>query len=132
MSLEPEIAKFIEINDRKKKLEALLDAAKEELRESEEKVLSLFEKNGIQKIRIMNQTVYLRRQLWASAANGKPAAVEALKEAGFGDLIEEHFNTQKLSALVREMDKEGTELPESFKDKINVIEKFNIRTRKSQ
>lgn len=137
------IQRFIELENAKKEAEALLDGIKEEIASLDLDLQQEFIEAGVQSVRCNGRTVYLHRQFWAGMVDGdRPRAVTALRTAGMDDYVFETFNTQSLSAYVRERVKSGQEdgqlvedvymlLPDSFRGAINVTEKINIRSRKA-
>ena len=86
-------------------------------------------------------TVYMQRKLWAKAKDGdKPRACETLKQLeDWADVVEETFNTQTLSARVRELvaDEDGLTLDEikallplPLQTALDVTEQYVLCTRK--
>lgn len=137
------------LDAKKKDLENRLNAVKKELSELEASLLDEMAEEGVPslKVKVKNddgtestRTVYQRRELWAGYADGyeKQDLCEALKQAGLDDMVTETFNTNTLSAYVREFndgDKDTEEiiknLPENIQPYIKVSEKYKVRTTKS-
>jgi len=72
--------------------------------------------------------VYVERKLWAKAKDGdKPAVCKALKRCRLGDYVEETFNTNSLSAYVRELDREGKPLSPALASVLDVSEVFKTQ-----
>lgn len=106
------------MKDLKNKLAKLMPQVEEELLEA-----------GIDSVKMDGATIGTRTQLWAKAKNGNyEAACEALRKAGLSDLVQERFNTNTLSAYVRELNMDDKPLPESFKDAIDVAEVVKVVT----
>jgi hypothetical protein len=127
-----ELKRFVALEERRRQLEAEIDAIKAEAAQLEESLLPQFEQTGLEKVSIDGRTVYIERKLWAKAKDGDKAAVcKALKRAHLGDYVEETFNTNSLSAYVRELDREGRPLPPSLREVLEVSEVFKLRTRRS-
>jgi hypothetical protein len=127
-----ELKRFIALDDRRRQLEAEIDSVKAEVAELEQLLLPEFERNGVERVSIDGKTIYLERKLWAKAKDGDKAAVcKALKRCRLGDYVEETFNTNSLSAYVRELDREGRDLPPSLREVLEVSEVFKLRTRRS-
>jgi hypothetical protein len=127
-----ELKRFVALEDRRKQLEAEVDSIKAETAELEERLLPQFEQGGFEKISIDGRTVYIERKLWAKAKNGDKSAVcRVLKRCRLGDYVEETFNTNSLSAYVRELDREERPLSPSLAAVLEVSEVFKLRTRKS-
>jgi len=127
-----ELKRFVALEERRRQLEAEVDTIKAEATELEQRLLPQFEQEGFEKISIDGRTVYVERKLWAKARDGNKAAVcKALKRARLGDYVEETFNTNSLSAYVRELDREERPLPPSLREVLEVSEVFKLRTRRS-
>ena len=127
-----ELKRFVALEERRRQLEAEVDTIKAEATELEQRLLPQFEQEGFEKISIDGRTVYVERKLWAKARDGNKAAVcKALKRARLGDYVEETFNTNSLSAYVRELDREERRLPPSLREVLEVSEVFKLRTRRS-
>ena len=121
-----------DFEERRRQLEAEIDAVKAEATQLEEALLPQFEQGGLEKVSIDGRTVYLERKLWAKAKDGDKGAVcKALKRAHLGDYVEETFNTNSLSAYVRELDREGKPLGPSLREVLEISEVFRLRTRRS-
>jgi hypothetical protein len=77
---------------------------------------------GIDKISIRDPkyrglTLFIRTDVWEGHTT-KEEAIQALKDAGLEDMVKPDFNSQRLSAYIREQEAEGKELPEAFEGKI--------------
>lgn len=127
-----ELKRFVALEERRRQLEAEVDTIKADAAELEQLLLPQFEQEGFEKISIDGRTVYVERKLWAKAKDGNKAAVcKALKRARLGDYVEETFNTNSLSAYVRDLDREERPLPPSLREVLEVSEVFKLRTRRS-
>jgi len=127
-----ELKRFVALDERRHQLEAEVDTIKAEATELEGRLLPQFEQSGTERIAIDGRTVYVERKLWAKAKDGDKAAVcKALKRAHLGDYVEETFNSNSLSAYVRELDREERPLPPSLREVLEVSEVFKLRTRRS-
>jgi hypothetical protein len=127
-----ELKRFVALEERRRALEAEIEAVKAEAAELEALLLPQFEQSGLERVAIDGRTVYVERKLWAKAKDGDKAAVcKALKRCRLGDYVEETFNTNSLSAYVRELDREGRPLPPSLATVLDVSEVFRLRTRRS-
>lgn len=123
---------FVTLEQQRLDLEIQIDAIKRETAELEAALLPQFEQDAIDRISIDGRTVYVERKLWAKAKDGdKPSVCKALKRCRLGDYVEETFNTNSLSAYVRELDREGRPLPPSLATVLDVSEVFKLRTRRS-
>ena len=123
---------YVNLEQQRLDLEARIDAIKRETAELEAALLPQFEQDAIDRITVDGRTVYVERKLWAKAKDGdKPAVCKALKRCRLGDYVEETFNTNSLSAYVRELDREGRQMPPSLAAVLDVSEVFKLRTRRS-
>tara|TARA_Y100000310_G_C20663369_1_gene806046 strand:- start:164 stop:910 length:747 start_codon:yes stop_codon:yes gene_type:complete len=128
------LARYVELSKEKKRLDAELKSVKAEMDElggEEGILLNQFIENGLQSMKASGMNVHVRRDLWSKVLDSRAAACEALKASGHGALVREDFSTQSLSALLREYDKGGTDLPEEFEGKIGIHEKITLRATKS-
>ena len=130
------VKQFAELTARKRGLAAQLDEVKAEMDALQESILAMMGEAGVSSVRVDTDegrfTLFPRRELWAGALEGDYVrACVALRDAGLSDLVEERFNTQRLSAVVREMDAAGTPLPESFEGAIKVSEIFKLSVRRA-
>jgi len=127
-----QLKRFVALEERRKELEGEIDRIKAEATEIESALMPQFEQAGIERVSVDGRTVYIERRLWAAAKNGdKPALCKALKRARLSDFVQETFNSQSLSALVREWDREGRAMPPSLREVLEVSEVFKLRTRRS-
>jgi hypothetical protein len=127
-----ELKRFVMIESRRRELETEIEALRAEAAQLEQALLPQFEHAGVDRISLDRRTVYVERKLWAKAKDGDKAAVcKALRRARMGDYIEETFNTNSLSAYVRELDREERPLPPTLAAVLDVSEVFKLRTRSS-
>lgn len=121
---------YVNLDKERRALENELKQVKADLNAAEETLLRHMEETGMQSTKIDGITVYLHRQLWASALDIQ--AILENRDSAF--LVKETVNGNSLSSWVRELDKddEGQPvLPEDLKEAIKVSEKFAVRTRKA-
>ena len=143
------VRRFIILDRTRKQCEAEAEGMKTALADLERELLPRFESAGLQRMTVDGVTVYIHHQLWAKALDGNMAtAVAALKTCNLGAMVEEKFNSQTLSAYVREQAKAFAEqyehgaplapheilarLPKPLAQAIDLTEKVNIRTRKGE
>jgi hypothetical protein len=127
-----QLKRFVALEERRKELEGEIDRIKAEAAELESALMPQFEQEGVERISIDGRTVFIERRLWASAKNGdKQALCKALKRAHLSEFVQETFNSQSLSALVREWDRDGRPMPPSLREVLEVSEVFKLRTRRS-
>lgn len=142
------LAEFVQLAARKRELDAEMKTVAALIDEMEGPLLAEMSEMGMQNTKINGVTVYINRQLWAGAMKDEwvdpdgntvlvtntPATCEALVECGLGDFVKPSFNTNTLSAWLREqpLDDQGQPiLPEGLAGRMTVSEKFSLRTRRS-
>jgi hypothetical protein len=127
------LKRFVALEERRRDLETEVDRIKAEAAALEQQLLPEFEQSGMERVSIDGRTVYVERKLWAKAKDGgnKAAACQVLRACGLDDYVEETFNTNSLSAFVRELDREGKPLTPSLAAVLEINEIFKLRTRRS-
>ena len=137
--MEDQAAKTLEV----RKLKADLAAAKKDLAELDRQVLEEFEASGVPKVATRFGTVYPIHTLRVSAVNiedpltGEPAGKdyqrsnEALRAHGYGDYVQERFNSQSVGALIRELDDSPDGIPEDLRENLTITEVLTVGFRKS-
>jgi hypothetical protein len=131
-----EAREFADMTRRKRDLQSQVDTLTELLTAKEEALLTRFGDEGLESVKIKLGkeafTLFPLRQLWASAVPGQEKKLfSLLRRNHYGDLIKEKVNTQSLSALIREIDKDGKNLPPAWQKVVKVTEKFRVATRKA-
>jgi len=127
----------VDLIKKKTLLEEQLRDTKARLDELEPKIVESFQEEGIQSTKLDGYTIYLNRQLWAGHAGDKQAMCDLLKSMDdntWNFLVEDNVNVQRLSARVRECEKDDNGmpiLPEQLKEVIKVSEVFKIGARKA-
>jgi hypothetical protein len=120
--------RFVEVTNELRELDNRSKELRSEREGLEQELLSEFEELGSSSIRLQGKTVYVHRQLWANARDGDyDRACAALIEAGLGEFVQERFNTQTVSAYVRELDQKGEDLPPELEETLTVAERFSVR-----
>lgn len=124
------IKTFLDMDRQRKKMEMHLKDLKEKLARLMPQVEEELIQSGVDSLKIDGATISTRTQLWAKPKNGDyAAACEGLKLAGLGEFVAERFNTQTLSAYVRELAKDEKPLPEPLQEVIEVSEVVKVVTR---
>jgi hypothetical protein len=144
MTLVEEARAFAKLTREKQNLQAQLDNINEDLTRREEALLTRFADEGMDSIRVVlgkeKVTLFPRRELWASPVKGQEKHLfTLLRRNRLGDLVKEKVNTQSLSALMREMDKDGklkvvegkTVAPGAWAKVVTLSERYRIGTRKA-
>ena len=109
-----------------KEVNATIDELDKELSDAmAEAELDKFTRNG--------STFYLNTRLFASAQAGrKDALFSALREQGYGDLIQETVNANTLASFVKEQKTQNNdEIPAWLEGVVNSYEKVSVGIRKS-
>lgn len=136
------IKRFAALDIQKRHLKERLEKVEKEMDELQPVLLEDYAELGQSSAKIGGYTVYLYNQWWAGAVKGPDGegdyetSCAALDEAGLGDMVQPRFNVMTLSAWVRELprDQDGLGapiLPPELVGKISVVQKTDIRTRKS-
>lgn len=126
------LKEFVDLQKLKADLDAELESCKKRLAEIEPILLDQFSQNSTSKVTAHGRTVYVHRQLWAKAKDGdKQAVIEALRASSLTQYVSETFNTNSLSAYVRELEAQGVPLPEPLAATIETSEVFSLRSRTS-
>lgn len=130
---------YVDLTARKRDLETQVNILKKQLAPLEAQLVEELAQEGLRsKTTSGGTTVYLIRKIYARAGEaGKPAACKALRAAGLGDLVEESFNTNTLSAHFRQQAKAFIEehghgasldqlLPEPLRGAIHLTEDHRL------
>lgn len=128
-----DLTAFVALVSWKQSLERQLKEAKKDIAEMEEKLLPQFEEAGISKMTKDDYTIYIKRNRWPKFREGhdKIELIGALKSAGWDEQVYETYNTQRLAAVLREMQDSGEALPPEVDTCIELSESFNLGTRKA-
>lgn len=143
LSFLEKVAAFVAVEAELAELMAKAEEATARKRKLESELIEIFQDTGTQKVTANGRTAYLHRTLYARAKNGKASVIEALREAGLGDYINDDYNASRLAGYVREVEKNLTDgkggadpadiiaaLPEPLREVVAVGETYAIRTRK--
>lgn len=124
------LKRFVELKNKVKEFEAVTDTLKDELKTLEAAIIEDFATTGIDKITINGQTIFIQKQIWAKVED-KQKAIDMLKASEYyNHYVYETYNTQQISAVIREYIKNGDEIPPEFKDVIGYSETFNVKMTK--
>lgn len=128
------LKEYVAKDARKQELKREINKLNKELSELEPELLESFAEEGVESIKVDGRLAFLHRQIWAKVVGGsanRPLAVEALKRAGLNDFVSENFNSNQLSAYMRELERNEESLPKEFEGILEANEVFHIRTRKA-
>lgn len=142
-----DLKEFVALDKEKADLKTRLKTIEVRLGELDESITKQFIEDGMQSISIDGRTVYLHRDVFASAGDaGKEAVVEALKACDLGQYVSEQYNANSLTAYVREMlreaeekarlddrviDDPATALPEHLAATLKISTVFSVSSRRS-
>ena len=98
------LKKYVALIAAKKKAEGDQNEIKEKLKPLEDYIMENMINSGQQKVTIDGYTIYVQRQLWATAAISTQYLCDALRNNGYAQLVQDRVTANQLSALVREFD----------------------------
>lgn len=127
------IERYARLENQRAELKDELVAVEAKLDELRQGVLDYMQSHSLDKITSAGRTLYLRRELWAGRAEGVSPAdlMVALDAAGLTEFAERAPKMQSLTAFVRELDRDGLELPEPLRGVLVAHELFKIGSRRS-
>jgi hypothetical protein len=101
-----QLKEFVCLENRKKELDAEQKQVKQQLDDLEDALVPQFIQNGIQKMTVDGRTVSLVHDIYASPLYDRDDVVAALKQSELGQYVAENYNTNSLTAFVREVKRE--------------------------
>ena len=121
------VAEFVELTLKKREMAREVSTIEKRLKELTEIIIDQFtEAETIESIRVKGYNVKPKRELWAGAKDGDFAlSCAALVASGHSEYVNERFDSRKVSALIREYDREGG-IPEELQDGLSIVEKFKL------
>ena len=130
------LKKYAALTSAKRNKSAELDAINAELSILQDEILAEMAEEGTSQVRVDlpdgRFTLYPMKQLWAKAHEGNyDKACRFLKKIGLGDLVEKRFNTNRLSAVIREWDAQEVPLPKGIEKYIDIAETYKIGVRRA-
>ena len=124
--------KFASLISRKRDLEDDLRAVKSEIATLDPLLLDEMRNNEMQRLQIADCTLFINKLLVAKPKDGnREAVVEQLRLCGLGDLVTANYNSNVLSAWVREQLANGEQLPEQLAKVIDTTELVSMRGRRA-
>ena len=125
-----------ELIARKRAVENELRSIKDEINELEPSLIQELIEDQVDRLPIKvgddRVTLYIHRQLWVRPKDGdKDAVIQTLKRCGLSDFVSEGYNTNSLSAYVRERIGNGQPLQPTLAEVVRVDESVSIRGRRS-
>ena len=101
-----QLKEFVCLENRKKELDAEQKQVKQQLDDLEEALVPQFIQDGIQKMTVDGRTVSLVHDIYASPLYDRDDVVAALKQSELGQYVAENYNSNSLTAFVREVKRE--------------------------
>jgi hypothetical protein len=101
-----QLKEFVCLENRKKELDAEQKQVKQQLDDLEQVLVPQFIQDGIQKMTVDGRTVSLVHDIYASPLYDREDVVAALKQSELGQYVAENYNTNSLTAFVREVKRE--------------------------
>ena len=105
MNME-QLKQFVCLENRKRDLDAELKATRQKLDDLEQILVPQFIEDGVQRVTVDNRTIALAQDIYASPLNDREEVVSALKASELGQYVAENYNTNSLTAFVREVARE--------------------------
>src|ERR1017187_7068351 len=106
MNME-QLREFVSLENRKRDLDAELKAANQRLDELEDLIIPQFIEAGVPSIAVTvdgsTRTLSIYPDVYASPLNGRPEVAAALKASELGQYVAENYNSNSLTAYVREV-----------------------------
>jgi aryl carrier-like protein len=125
------LQEFARLALRKRELEAELREVQDQMARLEAELVEEFVAAGLQHVRVGGLVVYLTQEVYAAPVNGDHERLaEALARLGLDDLVATRVDHVRLSAWVRELRRQGEEIPAELAELIKVSEVVRLRTRK--
>ena len=101
-----QLREFVSLENRKKDLDAELKSVKQQLDNLEEALIPQFIDDGVQRMTVDGRTVAIQQDVYASPLNDRDDVVDALKQSELGQYVAENYNSNSLTAFVREVKRE--------------------------
>lgn len=129
---------FIELTDEKKRINADLKAVEDKLAECGKTLEASMSKAGVQNVKMNGHTIYLQRDLTASAGGNTEALVAALRKGKYGFILQ--ASPQKLKAWLKEkMFRQDTQtweldpskIPANIREILTLDERVSVRCKKA-
>ena len=125
------IKELVTLDKEKAELDSRLDEIKQRRADIATVVEDMMIDAGIDKITIDGRTVHIASQIWAKVESTKEQVINALKEAGLEEYITVGYNSQSLSAYVRNELEANQELPEALRGHLGHSTKTYVRSTKA-
>lgn len=125
------IKQFITLTEQKRALEQQLRETTNALAPLQHALREAFSEEGYQHVRLDGYTLYLHHQWWVRPREGDyESACRLLRRARLGKFVGPRFDTNQMSAWVRERLNSGERLPQYVERALEVREEISVRARK--
>ena len=133
MNLAKQVAALIA---EKRRLEDALRTVKDQIAGLEPTLLNELMEEQMDRLHLnvegSKMTLYIHRVMWAKPKDGdRESLVSVLKRCGMSDFVTENYNSNSLSAYVRERLSNGVLLQPTLADALHLEESVSIRGRRS-
>ena len=127
------LTQFAEAEIARREAEDVLDRAKARAKTIENALMENMLSMGVESARCSGLTIFVHKQLWArkNSESSTQDVCDCLKEVGLTSLVHEAYNTQSLSALMREWEREGQEMPAALSQVVSSEIVTSLRSRRS-
>ena len=124
--------RFAKLDRRRMELEEQVKEIKRECEDLQPAVLDWFMQEGIENIRTKDCLVHIVKKWKVAPKEGynKEDIVDALLHTGNEDLVNTTYHWTRMSALAKQADEDGQELPEELLAVADAREEFKVQTRK--
>ncbi|MFZ5831261.1 MAG: hypothetical protein ACOY3P_14310 [Planctomycetota bacterium] len=127
------LARFVELEHKRRDLESQLDQVKDEARQLEARILEEWAERGQNSAKVGGLTVYLANDFYCSkrATSSTDELVSALRDAGLSDYVSIGYNAASLKAWVKEQVASGGDIPQPLAERLNYDTTPRLKTRRA-
>jgi hypothetical protein len=124
---------YAKLANEKEEAKARLKVIDEKMVVLEPEILSYLENQGGAKVTVDGRTLSIRTETWAAKSENVSweTACDVLSKNGFADMVGPRFNAQSLSASIREMIRDGEEVPAPVAEVLSISTVHKLSVRKS-
>ena len=134
VTLQSLVNRMIELQRKKRERKDEEDRDNAEMKRIEPIISQQFAARQIQQQKNTDGvTVFLQREIWASLVKDENGELEdahqALRDNGLAWLVNDNVNGQKLSAWVREQERQETEIPKELLPFLKISKPYRVKVR---
>jgi hypothetical protein len=126
MSQIDDLRRLLQLKAQKQEHEDALKPIATEIEIVTARILDRWAEDGVSSMKVDGRLLSLRRQVWARVLD-RERIVSALEAAGLGHLLTP--NSQSLSAVLREWEENGQDIPAPLVGVIDSFERFSLSVR---